>query len=219
MNKSIVLGLETSGIVCSVAWWQNGETLLEYNIERENAHAAILAGLIKKGHKALAIDSSAVALLAVGSGPGSFTGLRIGMSFAKGFCMGRNIPLVAVTNFNVLAEFATEISKPVYTLIEARHAMYYTGVFSHKNGELTKKYLADKKELVSEIPEEAQIIVHEEKNKGAFRQILSPDRRLVQGAYKSSIICAIGQRIFEQQAAPALDDIEPLYVQAFAGVL
>ena len=56
MNKYFVLGIETSGILCSIAWWQNHQTLLEYNIERKNAHATILAELIDDGFKELNLN-------------------------------------------------------------------------------------------------------------------------------------------------------------------
>lgn len=219
MNNVLILGLETSGILCSVAWWQNSAILLEYNIEMRNAHSTILADLIIKGHKKLGIDAHSVSLVAIGCGPGSFTGLRIGMAYAKGFCLGNGIPLIPVTNFEVLAALAEDIQKPIYTLIEARHDFYYTGVFSHKNGELTDKYLADKKTLLSTIPLNAQIIVHEENQKGMFRDAFPPGKSIQQGEYKSSVICEIGYEAFINQQGPLLDEIEPLYLQAFAGVV
>jgi tRNA threonylcarbamoyladenosine biosynthesis protein TsaB len=218
MNNVLILGLETSGILCSVAWWQRHTILLEYNIERKHAHAANLANLITKGHKTLGIDAQAISLVAIGCGPGSFTGLRIGMAYAKGFCFGRGIPLIPVTNFEVLAALAENRQKPVYTLIEARHDLYYTGVFSQKEGRLTEKYLAEKKDLIAAIPADAQIIVHEENQKGGFKAFLGPGRSVIQGEYKSSLICEIGYRTFITQENLPLDQIEPLYLQAFAGV-
>ena len=219
MNDLITLGIETSGILCAVAWWQNDQTLLEYSLEIKNAHSTVLADFIKKGHKTLAIDARSISLVSVASGPGSFTGLRIGMSFAKGFCLGGNIPLVAVTNFHVLAALAEKNAQPVYTLIEARHDRYYTGLFSAKSGVLTKKYVAPKEQLATEIPAGAQIIIHEEAHKGTFQKCLPAGRTVVPGDYKSSILCELGRRIFSEQPLTPLDDIEPLYLQGFAGVL
>jgi len=219
MNDHITLGIETSGILCAAAWWQDNQTLLEYSLEIKNAHSTVLADFIKKGHKTLAIDASSISLVCVACGPGSFTGLRIGMSFAKGFCLGGNIPLVAVTNFHILAALAEENGQPVYTLIEARHDRYYTGLFSQKRGKLTKKYLAPKEQLAAEIPAGAQIIVHEEMHKGTFHKCLPAGRAVIPGDYKPSILCELGRRVFSEQPLTPLDDIEPLYLQAFAGVL
>jgi len=219
MNDFITLGIETSGILCAVAWWQNGQTLLEYKLESKNAHSTVLADFIKKGHKSLAIDSRSISLVSVASGPGSFTGLRIGMSFAKGFCIGGDIPLVAVTNFDLLAALADQNAQPVYTLIEARHDRYYAGQFLKKNGELTRKFLAHKEQLAAEIPDNTQIIVHEEVQKGTFQKCLPAGRTVIPGDYQASILCETGRRVFTEQPLIPLDDIEPLYLQAFAGVL
>ena len=219
MSDRLILGIETSGILCAVAWWQDDQMLLEYHLEMKNAHSTVLADFIKKGHKALTIDARAVSLVAVAAGPGSFTGLRIGMAFAKGFCMGRGIPLVPVTNFEILAALAAGNQQVIYTLIEARHGSYYTGIFRQKEGVLTEKFLAHKDKLAAEIPVNAEIIVHEEIQEGAFQSCLPGGRKVVQGVYETSHLCKLGRRIFAEQPPIALDDVEPLYLQAFAGVL
>jgi tRNA A37 threonylcarbamoyladenosine modification protein TsaB len=118
-----------------------------------------------------------------------------------------------------LAALAEDRQNPVYTLIEARHDLYYTGVFSGKNRELTDKYIADKETLIATIPADVQIIVHEEKQKGAFKKALPPERSIQRGEYKSSIICEIGYQAFITREIPLIDAIEPFYLQAFAGVL
>jgi tRNA threonylcarbamoyl adenosine modification protein YeaZ len=219
MNNHFILGIETSGLLCSVAWWRKGEILLEYNIEQRNAHSIVLAEMIKKGHTKLGIDSHSISLLAVSSGPGSFTGLRIGMAYAKGFCLGHDIPLAPITNFDLLAALADDNEKPVYTLISARHDLYYTGVFTNKHGELKDKYLADKNRLISEIPTDAQIIVHEENNQELFKTSLPSERFVIEGAYSASMICNLAYQAFLNKTIPLLDGIEPLYLQAFAGVV
>ena len=117
MSDHLVLGIETSGILCSVAWWQNGSVLLEYNLEKKNEHAVLLAALVERGFNELKIDHNTVTHVAVGSGPGSFTGLRIGMSYAKGFCFGHNIPLIPVTNFELLSDLAEDNKFPIYTFV------------------------------------------------------------------------------------------------------
>jgi len=219
MSDSLVLGIETSGLLCSVAWWQNDKTLLEYNIERKNAHGTLLASLVEKGQKKLKISSNSIDLVAVGSGPGSFTGLRIGMAYAKGFCLGLGIPLVPITNFEVLFYSVLTYKGSVITLVEARKGYYYVGKFL--NGILQKdaQYLVEGHKLIDDSVSNLKFVVHEESVPGHFIN-LSPNPSMVkQGNYRASIICALGNQKYRQKEVKDLAEVEPLYVQPFAGVL
>jgi tRNA threonylcarbamoyladenosine biosynthesis protein TsaB len=219
MNDPIVLGIETSGILCSVAWWQSSQTLLEYNIEKRNAHATLLANLVEKGLKKLGLSGDSISLVAVGSGPGSFTGLRIGMAYAKGFCLGQDIPLVPVTNFEVLADLARDHRGPVLTLIEARRGYYYAGRFSTGSNVPEEQYLTEGSTLIKDIDPESMLIVHEEIAPGTLINSVSNLISIEQGNYSSAAICALAYQKYKQSDLLNLDDIEPLYLQPFAGVL
>ncbi len=99
---SCILHIETTTHVCSVALSQDGACL--YNEEKHDgpSHASCLAGYVDA---ALSFaDSHAIPLdaVAVSAGPGSYTGLRIGVSTAKGVCFGRNVPLIAVSTLELL---------------------------------------------------------------------------------------------------------------------
>lgn len=99
---SCILHIETSTDVCSVALSQDGACLFEQEDAEGPRHAAVLAGYVRE---ALSFaDSHAIPLdaVAVSSGPGSYTGLRIGVSTAKGLCYGRNLKLVSVSTLQLL---------------------------------------------------------------------------------------------------------------------
>jgi tRNA threonylcarbamoyladenosine biosynthesis protein TsaB len=219
MSNYLILGIETSGILCSVAWWQNGSVLLEYNLERKNEHAILLAAFVERGFKELEIDSKAVTHVAIGSGPGSFTGLRIGMSYAKGFCLGHNIPLIPVTHFELLSDLAEDNKFPVYTLIEAGKGNYYTGIFNRDKSELDEKYLFPISQLENKIPEKGQIVVHEENSKGYFTQFFGRTAEIIAGQYSAARLCALGYNKHLKGPLLKLNEIEPQYLQTFAGVL
>jgi tRNA threonylcarbamoyladenosine biosynthesis protein TsaB len=219
MNDPIVLGIETSGILCSVAWWQNNQTLLEYKIEKRNAHATLLANLVEQGLKKLGLSGDSINMVAVGSGPGSFTGLRIGMAYAKGFCLGQDITLIPVTNFEVLAHHARDYKGPVLTLIEARKGYYYTGRFRYGSNIPEEQYLAEGSTLMLNIDPGSKIIVHEEIAPGTLIKSVPNSIPIEKGNYSSAVICAIGYQKYKQKDIMNLDDIEPLYLQPFAGVL
>lgn len=99
---SCILHIETSTQVCSVALSQDGVCLFEQEDTNGPQHAAVLAPFVEE---ALSFaDSHAIPLdaVAVSRGPGSYTGLRIGVSTAKGVCYGRGVKLLAVPTLQVL---------------------------------------------------------------------------------------------------------------------
>jgi tRNA threonylcarbamoyladenosine biosynthesis protein TsaB len=218
MSKQIILGIETSGILCSVAWWQNGSVLLEYSIERKNEHAVILAALVEKGLKELAIYATDVSRVVVGSGPGSFTGLRIGMSYAKGFCYGQSLPLIPVTNFELLSDCVEENVYPIYTLIEAGKGNYYTGVFNRDRSILEEKTVNSLSQLRRNISGEGIVVVHEESSVGYFSQSFDKAIKIINGQYSAAKLCKLGNSKFKKGWQANLNEIEPFYLQAFAGV-
>ena len=218
MNETLILGIETSGILCSVAWWRNGSTLLEYNLERKNEHAVLLAALVQKGFHKLGIDPAETTHVTIGSGPGSFTGLRIGMSYAKGFCYGYKIPLIPVTNFEILSDLVDESAFPAYTLIEAGKGNYFTGVFESNKTTLDEKNIYSIADLKNNIPESCTVVVHEESSKGYFTEFFDKTVTIVDGQYRASRLCSLGyNKVLKDQVVANLHEIEPLYLQKFAG--
>jgi tRNA threonylcarbamoyladenosine biosynthesis protein TsaB len=100
---SLILSLETSTDVCSVAVHCNSELVKEEIIQQPQAHASRLSPLIQDILSSNNIKMKELTAIAVSSGPGSYTGLRIGTSTAKGLCLALDIPLISVPTLDVLA--------------------------------------------------------------------------------------------------------------------
>lgn len=100
---SCILNIETSTSVCSVAASQDGQTIFVKEDLKGPSHAVSLGVFVDEALSF--IDSHAIPLdaVAVSCGPGSYTGLRIGVSMAKGICYGRNIPLIGIPTLEVYA--------------------------------------------------------------------------------------------------------------------
>ncbi len=100
---SLILSLETSTKVCSVAIHRGQDLLASAEVHIEQSHASKLAVLIDEVKKLADIELKELSAVAISSGPGSYTGLRIGTSTAKGLCYALNIPLISINTLEVLA--------------------------------------------------------------------------------------------------------------------
>jgi tRNA threonylcarbamoyladenosine biosynthesis protein TsaB len=97
-----ILNIETATPLCSVALAIKGEVIALRETLEEKSHAARLTVFIEEILKETGLKISDLDAIAVGKGPGSYTGLRIGVSTAKGLCYGANIPLIAVNTLKIL---------------------------------------------------------------------------------------------------------------------
>lgn len=133
--------IETSTTLCSVALAEEGRVVSFRSCERD--HAARTAPLIKEMLDEQGWKTGDCSAVGVSMGPGSFTGLRVGVSTAKGLCFGAGIPLVAVGSLDTLVWQAKEEGllpegcTAVVPMIDARRMEVYTAVFSPEGERLT----------------------------------------------------------------------------------
>ena len=102
-NQKPVLALETSEKICGVCLYFSDDKFFESKINLKNSHSEKIFSSIDYVLKSADIKIKDVEEIAVSTGPGSFTGLRIGMSAAKGLALGNNLPIVPVPTFEAMA--------------------------------------------------------------------------------------------------------------------
>lgn len=136
---SLLLHIETATKVCSVALSENDKILLCKETNIENSHSSILTTyiqdiIIEAGKSFNDIDA-----VSVSKGPGSYTGLRIGVSAAKGICFAIDKPLISVNtletmSYGFIETFKKELSEETLLcpMIDARRMEVYAAVFNHK---------------------------------------------------------------------------------------
>ena len=128
-----ILNLETATKNCSVSISQNGQTILFKEMaEAGYSHAEKLHVFIEECIKESNITFKDLSAIAVSQGPGSYTGLRIGVSAAKGLCFALDLPLIAVDTLQVLASKLTISEGIIIPMIDARRMEVYSAIFNFK---------------------------------------------------------------------------------------
>ena len=130
-----ILNIETSGKICSVAISKDGA--IEYQLEDHEGmrHAEVLAPFVEKCMEELKRKEDKLDAVAVSIGPGSYTGLRIGLSLAKGVAFSQDIPLIGVSTLQILAvkamfrSFDFTGEEFLVPMIDARRMEVFTGVY------------------------------------------------------------------------------------------
>ena len=131
---ALILNIETSTAVCSAALTEGEEVLFEQHSFEGPSHASLLGVYVENAIQWAKNQGRKLDAVAVSSGPGSYTGLRIGVSVAKGLCFGAGIPLISVPTLSLLA--ATAVRKMhgatdyrYCAMIDARRMEVYAALF------------------------------------------------------------------------------------------
>jgi tRNA threonylcarbamoyladenosine biosynthesis protein TsaB len=127
---SLILSIETATTNCSVSLSKEGKTLfLKEDYDKNYSHAERLHVYIDDVLKEAKIDSSKLDAIAVSKGPGSYTGLRIGVSAAKGLCFALDKPLISVPTLEALAHQVVCNDGIIVAMLDARRMEVYAAIF------------------------------------------------------------------------------------------
>ena len=134
-----ILNIETSTKNCSVSVAKDGETIALREIATEGySHAEKLHVFIEEALAEAKITYKELSAIAIGSGPGSYTGLRIGVSAAKGLCYALEIPLISIESLAILSQKVNIVDGIIIPMLDARRMEVYCCVFD-QNLEVIEK--------------------------------------------------------------------------------
>lgn len=128
-----VLGLDTSTLMTTCAVIDEGRLLGEYSLSQDMSHSEKLVPMIKEMLDSVSLKIKDIDLFAVSIGPGSFTGLRIGMATIKAFAHLADKPVVGISTLEALA-YNLPFNKIVVPMIDARRNRVYTGIYTWEDG-------------------------------------------------------------------------------------
>lgn len=215
-----ILGIETSTEVCSVAVVDDEGNATEESLVEAHIHSEKILTLLGNVLKRARISLADVSALAVSIGPGSFTGLRIGLSTAKGLCYALKKPLVAVPTFDAIAQSALTLEQgasEVLILIDARQGEFYSQHFSNKEGGIAAVSNVSVQTLVNSlnslskdaiVVSDARAVIERSRNIGA--RCFEAKKLISAGA-----VAELGKKAFLAKEFADVAAIEPMYLKDF----
>jgi tRNA threonylcarbamoyladenosine biosynthesis protein TsaB len=219
IDLRLLLSLETSGQVCSVALHQAGQMIAYSELALEKSHSGMLTRLIADTLDHAQRSLADLTAVAVSAGPGSYTGLRIGVSTAKGLCFARDLPLLAVDTLEAMAcqVAPTQLGDDqlwLCPMIDARRMEVYRAVYDRNLRPCvpTEAHILSGHTLEREL-EEGKVLIF---GSGAAKckQLLPyPNLFLVEGIYPSARY--IGQLAYQRPQPVDVAYFEPAYIKPF----
>ena len=125
-----IAAIESSGLVASVAIWADDVMLAEYSVDYKKTHSQTLLAMLDEIVRMTELDKKDLDVIAISSGPGSFTGLRIGSATAKGLGFALDIPLVEVPTLEAMAYQLYGFDGLICPMMDARRGQVYTGLYT-----------------------------------------------------------------------------------------
>lgn len=124
-----ILAIDTSGPNCSVAITDDGKLIADFTVDNDITHSQNLIPMIEQVQKFTNIELSDIDAFACSVGPGSFTGLRIGIATTKGFALSLNKPVLSVPSLLGLAYNVTNFNGIICSIIDAKNHNVYAGIY------------------------------------------------------------------------------------------
>lgn len=215
-----ILLLETSAASLSAALSVNGTVTVKRVCTEPRQQASLAAPMVKEVLEEAGIPVSGCDAVCVSKGPGSYTGLRVGVSTAKGLCFGAGIPLLSVGTLDILVQPVIQDGpkdlKYIVPMIDARRMEVYTAVFSPQGKQLSavEAKIVGADAFSQELSEGPVLFVGD----GAMKckeVITSPNARFQEAAPLAENMAALAQQAFEQKRFEDLAYFEPFYLKDF----
>lgn len=216
---ALILSLETSTTVCSVALHEDGLLIVDKELHTPQVAAAQLVPLIESLFETSGISRKNLNSVAVSAGPGSYTGLRISASTAKGICYGLDLPLIALDTLHVLASSIAPLGngRLLAPMIDARRMEVYTTLITERFEviEPTRPVVIDERAF-SEVLDRSRISFFGNGAAKCREVIRHPNAEFVDGVYPRA--ATMGNAAFRKFTSGDWEDLrgfEPAYLKAF----
>ena len=221
-----ILLIETSTALCSTALAENGTIISYRESSAPKAHASLTAVFIDDMLKENGISITDCDAVCVSMGPGSYTGLRVGVSTAKGLCFGSEKPLMAVGTLNTLVAQAIaeglvpEGCRYIVPMIDARRMEVYTAVFTPDCQQITETepVIVDENSFASQLEEGKVLFIGDGAGKCAD-VIKHPNASFVQCWPKADAMLMPALEEYKEKRFKDVAYFEPFYLKEFVATV
>lgn len=218
---ALILSIETSTTVCSIAVTDGKDVVVSQKLFLEKSHSNLLTVIIEDALRQCGLKPSDLAAIAVSKGPGSYTGLRIGVSTAKGLCYATDKPLVSVPTLRAMAYEVNAQNTEGYFLtpmLDARRMEVYTSTFDSDLNTIieTNAKILDEDSFSETLASKRVLFYGDGSDK--FSQLVETNHnaRFISGVSPSA--WAVGQLAFDKFLKQDFEDVayfEPFYLKEF----
>ena len=217
-----ILSLETSTKACSVALIRNGEILTNEELHIEHAHSEKLTILIGGCVANAGVSLGEVDAFAVAKGPGSYTGLRIGVATAKGLCFALDKPLIAINTLEAMAYDISSIYPENYWLcpmLDARRMEVYCALYDHQLRIImpTVAIVMDAQSFQTQLAQKPILFFGNGAAKCRDALGKSPNAHFANKVITPSAkaIASLATEVYQQNLFENAADLEPFYLKEF----
>lgn len=134
----LILALDSTATVGSVALCRDGAPIAHFTVKNGNTHSETLLPMVEAVLRSAGVTARDIDLFACSTGPGSFTGVRIGTATVKGLAFGRDVCCLGVSTLEALAENAVPTDALICPVMNARRGQVYNALFAYENGTLCR---------------------------------------------------------------------------------
>lgn len=218
---ALILSIETSTSVCSIAITDGEDVVVSQKLFLEKSHSNLLTVIIEDALKQCRLKLGDLQAIAVSKGPGSYTGLRIGVSTAKGLCYAMGKPLISVPTLKAMAHEVNIHNTEGYLLtsmLDARRMEIYTSTFDSDLNTIieTNAMILDDNSFAETLG--SRRVLHYGDGADKFRPLVqfNENARFISGISPSA--WAVGQLAFDKFLKEDFEDVayfEPYYLKEF----
>ncbi len=210
MSSKIILAIETSSTICGVSIFHGDKIISTIERESDRKHAEILPRFIKELFDKSEISLDGLDAIAVSIGPGSFTGLRIGLGFAKGIAFAKDIPIIPVPTIQSIA-YGLKKLEPLCGIVYSHSTKVYYQEFQWENGYPIPK----EKPSIADINLFVNILEKKNSFQSSCDNIITNVKGLIKGYHSSKYIGALAIHNFNEWLNEKPYTLEPDYISEF----